>query len=414
MSETIDAKIHFEVSTIETIDQSVLNFVKGLSLSTKTNKGFKPVPIIWGTAERAYQVKKNKEIRDSQGLLVLPIISIKRTGFTKSSASPGVFQGNVPEVDDAKGGSLNVSRVLYQQKTMEFANADALRLYGQKNFPSQNPKIVYKTVSVPMPVNVEVMYEITLRTEYQQQMNDLMTPFATKPGTVNFVRLIEKDHRYEGFIQESYTSNDNLSDFSSDERKFETKINLKVIGYIVGEGKNREKPHYAIRENAVEVKIPRERITLGEIPEHEFGAYYGLEGVPPEVMDKLLMDPVRINNVPASSFFSTSGGSGTGGVSGGSVVTTDNFAEVLNQNLVVREILKEADAALPGDSRTFGTTFSIKANTETVFVNGLIQSSGAGKDYITSGTNNIVFNLDDEGNNLIKIGDEIVVTYIKG
>ena len=156
MSETIDAKIHFEVSTIETIDQSVLNFVKGLSLSTKTNKGFKPVPIIWGTAERAYQVKKNKDIRDSQGLLVLPIISIKRTGFTKSSASPGVFQGNVPEFDDAQGGSLNVSRVLYQQKTMEFANADALRLYGQKHFPSQNPKIVYKTVSVPMPVNVEV------------------------------------------------------------------------------------------------------------------------------------------------------------------------------------------------------------------------------------------------------------------
>ncbi len=414
MSETIDAKIHFEVSTIETIDQSVLNFVKGLSLSTKTNKGFKPVPIIWGTAERAYQVKKNKDIRDTQGLLVLPIISIKRTSFTKSSASPGVFQGNVPEFDDADGGSLNVSRVLFQQKTMEFANADALRLYGQKHFPSQNPKIVYKTVSVPMPVNVEVMYEVTLRTEYQQQMNDLMTPFATKPGTVNFVRLIEKDHRYEGFIQESYTNNDNLSDFSSDERKFETKINLKVIGYIVGEGKNREKPHYAIRENAVEVKIPRERITLGEIPEHEFGAYYGLEGVPPEVMDQLLMDPVRINNVPASSFFSTSGGSGAAGVSGGSVVTKDNFAEVLNENLVVREVLKEAEAALPGDSRTFGATFPIKENTETVFVNGLIQSSGAEKDYVTSGTNNIVFNLDDNGDSLVEIGDEVVITYIKG
>ena len=41
MSETIDAKIHFEVSTIETIDQSVLNFVKNLNLATKTNKGFK-------------------------------------------------------------------------------------------------------------------------------------------------------------------------------------------------------------------------------------------------------------------------------------------------------------------------------------------------------------------------------------
>ena len=63
MSETIDKKIHFEVSTIETIDKSVLNFVESLGLSTMTNKGFKPVPVVWGTAERAYQVKKNKEIR---------------------------------------------------------------------------------------------------------------------------------------------------------------------------------------------------------------------------------------------------------------------------------------------------------------------------------------------------------------
>ena len=104
MSETIDKKIHFEVSTIETIDKSVLNFVESLGLSTMTNKGFKPVPVVWGTAERAYQVKKNKEIRDSQGLLVLPIISIRRSSFTKNSASPGVLQGNVPETREDKGG----------------------------------------------------------------------------------------------------------------------------------------------------------------------------------------------------------------------------------------------------------------------------------------------------------------------
>jgi hypothetical protein len=407
MSETTDAKIHFEVSTIETIDKSVLNFVKGLNLGTETNKGFKPVPVIWGTAERAYQVKKNKDIRDKQGLLILPIISIKRMSFTKSRVSPGAFQGNVPEHADSDGGSLSVSRVLYQQKTMEFANADALKLYGQKNYPSQNPKIVYKTVSVPMPVNVEVMYEITLRTEYQQQMNDLMTPFATRPGTVNFVRLIEKDHKYEGFIQESYSSSDNLADFSGDERKFETKIQLKVIGYIVGEGKNREKPHYSIKENAVEIKIPRERITLGEIPDHEFGAYYGLEGVPPEVLEKILMDPYRINNVPAASFFDTSAGSGGGTVTGGSVVTTDNFGDVLQQNLIVRETLKEEDE-VAADPRRFTTSHSIKHNTEQVMVNGLLQAEGIGLDYTISGNNTVVFTTDVEND------DHIVITYIKG
>jgi len=406
MSETIDKKVHFEVSTIETIDQSVFNFVKALSLATMTNKGFKPVPIIWGTAERSFQVKKNKEVRDGQGLLVFPIISIKRSTFTKSQTSPGVFQGNVPEAEDAQGGSLNVSRVLYQQKTLKFANADALKLYGQKNFPGANPKVVYRTVTVPMPVNVEVSYEITLRTEYQQQMNDLMTPFATKPGTVNFVRLKEKDHRYEGFIQPEYASSDNLSDFSSDERKFETKISLKVIGYIVGEGKNREKPHYAIRENAVEIKIPRERITLGEIPDHEYGAYYGLAGVPQDVLDSLLMSPYTINNTPAASFFNTAAKSGASNVSS-NVVTTENFAETMAQNLVVRETLKEDDV-IPASLTNFTTLFAMRANTEQVLVNGVLQTYGPLNHYTVSGGNTIIFTENVEN------GDHIVITYIKG
>jgi len=405
MSEIINGKLHFEVSTIETIDQSVLNFVESLSLSTMTNKGFKPVPVIWGTAERSFQAKGNKEVRDSQGLLVLPIISIRRSGFTKTRQSQGVFQGNVPEIPDDKGGSLDVSRVLYQEKTMKFANADAYRLHGQKNFPGANPKVVYRTVTVPMPVNVEVMYEVTLRTEYQQQMNDLMTPFATKPGTVNFIRLTEKDHKYEGFIQPEYSSTDNLSDFSSDERKFETKINIKVIGYIVGEGPNREKPHYSIRENIVEVKIPRERITLAEIPEHENGAYFGLSGISQDQLDRFFSGPVVIGNTPASSFFSSLGGSGASVSS--NVVTTETLAENMSNSMQIGEVLKTEAAALPDDKRTFTTQFTIRDNTELVMLNGLIQAVGADKDYTVSG-NTIVFteDLDPE--------DTVQITYIKG
>jgi len=405
MSEIINGKLHFEVSTIETIDQSVLNFVESLGLSTMTNKGFKPVPIIWGTAERSFQAKGNKEIRDRQGLLVLPIIAIKRASFTKSRESQGIFQGNVPEISDDKGGSLDVSRVLYQEKTMKFANADAYRLYGQKNFPGANPKVVYRTVTVPMPVNVEIMYEITLRTEYQQQMNDLMTPFATTPGTVNFVRLTEKDHKYEGFIQPDYTSTDNISDFSSDERKFETKINLKVIGYIVGEGPNREKPHYSIRENIVEVKIPRERISLAEIPEHEKGAYYGLSGISQEQLDRFFSGPVMIGNTPAASFFASGNGGGASSTSA-NVITTDNLAENMSNSMQIGEVLKAETDALPDDKRTFTTQFTIRDNTELVMLNGLIQASGADKDYTVSGKT-ILFTED------VELEDTVQITYIK-
>ena len=63
-------KLHFEPSTIETIDSSVLKYFESLDLFSDTNEGWKKVPIVWGTAERAYQVKKNKDIREILLLLL--------------------------------------------------------------------------------------------------------------------------------------------------------------------------------------------------------------------------------------------------------------------------------------------------------------------------------------------------------
>ncbi len=264
MSEKYDKlkKVYFEASTVESIDQSVYDYVEGLNLTVNTNEGSKIVPVLWGTSERSFLAKSKKDARDKQGALRFPIISVKRTSFTKPMGSPGIFHGTVYEEGDEQGGSLVVSRTIQQEKTSNFANADSKRLTGQENYRRNNSKIVYRTVSAPMPVNVLMMYEISIRTEYQQQMNDLMLPFITSPGTVNYVPLINKGHRYEGFIQGDFQTTDNLSDFTSDERKFETKINLKVVGYLVGQGNNREKPHFSIRENAVEVKIPRESVII--------------------------------------------------------------------------------------------------------------------------------------------------------
>ena len=194
-ADNLPRKIHFEPSTIETIDRSVLSYMNGLNLFADTNEGWRKVPIIWGTAERAFQVKHNKDIRDQQGMLKLPIISIKRSSLTKDMSSKGVFQGNVPAVQDEQGGSLSVGRMIYQDKTTKFANADAARLHDQDNYPRVNHKVVYRTVMAPMPVNVSVMYDITIRTEYQQQMNNLMLPFITSPGTINYIRLLEGEHR---------------------------------------------------------------------------------------------------------------------------------------------------------------------------------------------------------------------------
>lgn len=409
--KTLANKLHFEPSTIETIDRAMLNYIKSLNLFVDSNQGWRKVPVLWGTAERSFQVKENKEVRDSQGMLIMPIITVARASMTKDMASKGVFQGNVAGGKDEKGGSLPVSRVIYQEKTTKFANADAYRLHLQDNYPRPNPKVVYRTVVAPMPVNVTVMYDVTIRTEYQQQMNDLVLPFVTRPGTINYQRLFEGEHRYEAFIQESFQTSDNVSDFSSDERKFETKISIKVIGYLVGEEGNSTKPHYAIRENAVEVKIPRERISLSEVPEHEYGSYYGLAGVPSSLIPKQPFFPYFFSNVPAvgtggSTTAASSGGGSSTPTEPGDYVTADNFATYLSQNLIIREVLKKNDEAVPSPANQVTLASLPKENTESVFINGTIMAVGADYDYTISGrVITFTFNLEAT--------DSVYVTYIK-
>ena len=408
MKETnLPEKEYFEPSTIENIDKSVLEYIKKLNLHAQTNEGFKPVPIMWGTSERSYVSKGEGSIRDSQGMLKLPIMSIKRTGFTKPAASKGIFQGNVPEHGDHKGGSLVVSRVINQEKTNNFAKADSKRITGQDNYKRKNKKIVYKTISTPMPVNVELTYELKIRTEYQQQMNDLILPFVTMPGTINYIRLFEGEHRYEGFIQGEFQNGDNLANFSSEERKFETKITLKVIGYLVGQEDNRDKPHYSVRENAVEVKIPRERISLNEIPEHEFGAYYGLAGIKDPVILSGFPAPFIFSNVPAVGGGSTAASSASESAVSSNIVTDGNFSKVLADNLVVREILKSDTDGVPSPANQITITgATVRANTESLYVNGVLQSVGGDNDYTISGNViTLTYNLDAD--------DAVFVTYIK-
>jgi hypothetical protein len=253
-------------STLESIDEALFGYIDDLDLKATTNKGWKKTPIIWTSAERSYQIKNDKDIRDGVGSLILPLITVERTSVVKDMSKKGVFWGNIDR--NKEGGSISFSRRINQDKTSNFANADSYRLNKQLNFPRENKKVVYETISMPMPTYIEISYMISLRTEYQQQMNELMTPFVTKTGAINYFVMRPNGHFYEGFIQGNFMAGNNLSALGEEERKYETKIDIKVLGYLLGEGKNQETPKMVITENAVEVKMPREKVILGDIDEH--------------------------------------------------------------------------------------------------------------------------------------------------
>jgi hypothetical protein len=257
-----------EPSTIETIDLGMYNYInENLDLHTTTNAGFQKAPVIWLGTDRLSQVKNNKEIRDSVGKLKLPLITINRDSINKDPAFKGSFQAHMYEVGDYKGGVITRARRIGQEKTRNHANAKVARAKSnasETGKPNDNQKIVYEFLTSPIPTYVTVMYSITLRTEYQQQMNDLMTPFFTRTGQLNSFLFNHDGHRYEAFIDGNFAENKNTTALNEDERMFETKINIKVLGYLIGDGVNREKPQITIRENAVEVKISRERVITGD------------------------------------------------------------------------------------------------------------------------------------------------------
>ena len=273
ISETIIAP-----STLETIDQALYNWVdKEANIFSTTNKGWKKSPVIWMSSERSHQVKNRKELRDDNGALILPLITVSRTSVTKDPQNKGIFQANIPPVADYRGGSITVNRRINQDKTANFANADVKRkgryaadgqaARDQITFPSKNEKIVYQSMSIPLPVYVDVEYDITLRTEYQQQMNEMVTPFVTKTGGVNHFLLESDGHRFEGFIDQNFSQENNISTLQADERMYQNTVKIKILGYLIGEGKNQAQPKVVIRENAVEVKIPKERVIYGDIPQ---------------------------------------------------------------------------------------------------------------------------------------------------
>ena len=96
-------------------------------------------------------------------------------------------------------------------------------------------------------------------------MNELLTPMIRSAGSHKRVMIGHNGNAYEAFFDDNYTSANNISNYETNERKYETTFNIKVLGYLIGDGKNQKKPRVARRENPVKVRFPRERVMIGDI-----------------------------------------------------------------------------------------------------------------------------------------------------
>jgi len=196
--------------------------------------------------------------------------------MVKDRSKKGAAWAHLDPVNDEKGGTITIARRINQKKTSEYANSDAKKRFNQNTYPYKNEKIVYETITIPHPVYITVNYSINIKTQYQQQMNQLLQPFITRCGAVNQFKAKHEGHEYLCFIQDNFTNNSNMANLQQDERKFETTIEIQVFGYLIGDDKNENRPKIVIRENAVDVKFGKEETVVDSELPWEKGKYYGM------------------------------------------------------------------------------------------------------------------------------------------
>jgi hypothetical protein len=260
--------IKFRPSTLENIDSAFYKHVEELGIGVTTNEGWKVVPVIWQGAEKAFQIKNDREVRDDNGMLIMPQITVLRTSTNKKLDKKGIFLNNSAVQDKTQGGEITISRKINQDKTAAYANSNAIKkTKGKLNFKTaarENERVVYSFLSIKTPVYLDINYDIVIRTEYQMHMNDIMSVLYTDAGSLNYF-LIENDgHRYECFYGQDFAHESNVSDFDEDERIFKTVIPVNTLGYIIGSDKNDDQPTLTIKENRVDIKIKETIINSGE------------------------------------------------------------------------------------------------------------------------------------------------------
>ena len=82
----------------------------------------------------------------------------------------------------------------------------------------------------------------------------------TRTGQINSFVLRRNGHLYEVFIDQGFNATNNVANLGEDLRMFTSDVSFRVLGYLIGEGENDDRPIVTVEENVVEIAYPRESI----------------------------------------------------------------------------------------------------------------------------------------------------------
>ena len=205
--------------TLKDIDSAVIYYLENvIRPSIEDNGENVKVPIVYGSMERWKSIKRDGFLRDKKGKTITPLIMFKRNTIDVNKNMP------IDKLD------ANNPHMFYTFEKKFSKNNIYDRLDAQIGVISQR-----QYYNVSMPDYVTLNYSFTIWTSYIKQMNDIIEKLNYSDGAY----WGDPDKMRFRSIIDSF---DDATEIGDTERLVRTNFNLTIMGYLLSEKDNDNKP----------------------------------------------------------------------------------------------------------------------------------------------------------------------------
>jgi hypothetical protein len=314
------------------------------------------IPVVFASGERFALVSKREPLRDRNGAIILPIISITRSGLEQESTKQGGVNDRFNEMTIRK--RINPEDPIYQNlvNAKNFVNSEhsAVGKGSDRGFELEsgrllNPALgnnVYEVFVIPMPKYFTLKYNVTIWCQYNQQANDIISAILgsyIQPGGRTMRVDTKKGYWFVAYFDQEIGQENNLTDFSDSERLIKITLTAEVPGYLI-------LPDFPGSSNGIRSFVSAPTISFSSVPDSEIKEYS--QNIPSGNADSYILSDVEVEEMP-----NTGDGIGVSGISISETKAGGNRPEV------------RTAGPLPGtenDNVMIGKTTRTKSRTKTV------------------------------------------------
>ena len=258
--------IHIPACTIEDVDRALFNlFNEQIPLFYKLGNEMRRMPVIFATGERFAILRRKRPLRDKAGALILPLISIQRTGISQDGSrgfgvgdlGPQIIKKRLAKSDINYQRWINKFGLKHQDNAVasehklsgkgkgtkpgQIATRDATPMVGLEYrqgrlLKKDLGKNIFEIITLPPAKFFQANYEVVFWTQYTQQMNDMLTAVMSSYQDMRkrtFRLETTEGYWFVAYVGSDFSSQTNFDDFSAEERIVKYQFNVEVPAFTV-------------------------------------------------------------------------------------------------------------------------------------------------------------------------------------